>query len=67
MTAHSPTMTRRHFKLIADTIASLPPSDDPGAIALKDTIINRFAQRLKLTNPAFLTGRFIDACRAPDK
>jgi len=60
MTGRAPTMTRRHFKLIAGTIASLPPSDD------KETIINRFAQRLKSTNPAFLTGRFIDACRAPD-
>lgn len=50
-------MTRVHFQFIADVVASLP--DEPA----RETVINRFAQSLKSTNPAFQTGRFIDACR----
>lgn len=53
-------MTRVHFQFIADVVASLP--DDP----VREVVINRFARSLKSTNPAFNTGRFIDACREAD-
>lgn len=63
-------MTRKDFNLIAETIKllpsfDLPPMDNWGAhtdAVRFDTIVNRFAEALRQTNPRFKTERFIDAC-----
>jgi hypothetical protein len=63
-------MTRKDFNLIAETIRllpsfDLPPLDSWGshADAVRfDTVVNRFAESLRQTNPCFDADRFIAAC-----
>jgi hypothetical protein len=63
-------MTRKDFNLIAETIRllpsfDLPPLDNWGAHADAvrfDTVVNRFAESLRQTNPRFDSARFIAAC-----
>jgi hypothetical protein len=63
------TMQRRHFRLIADTIANLSLSDneldDCGLAqveALRKSIAEQFADALRSTNGNFDRSRFVDAC-----
>ena len=48
-------MTRKHFKLIAETIANLPES-------MRGVVAREFADMLAGTNPRFNRGRFLEAC-----
>jgi hypothetical protein len=57
-------MTRKDFKLIADTIRSLPSFSTPrcGDVVRFDVVVNRFADALTSTNARFDRSRFIAAC-----
>ena len=67
-------MTRKDFRLIAETIKllpsfDLPPLDNWGehSDAVRfDVIVNRFAEALRQTNPRFKTERFISACNGKE-
>jgi hypothetical protein len=50
-------MTRKHFVLIADTIASLPVDDETRA-----AIISGFVAMCATQNTAFDRDRFVAAC-----
>jgi len=59
-------MSRKDFRLIAETIRNLPSFD---VISLHHTdcvrfsaIVARFAEALRTTNPRFNADRFINAC-----
>jgi hypothetical protein len=58
-----PKMTRAHFQLLADIFAEVRPSS-----VISDEYdqwaqtVEKFATRLKATNPNFQAGRFVDAC-----
>jgi hypothetical protein len=57
-------MSRKDFKLIADTIRSLPSFSTPrcGDVVRFDVVVNRFADALTSTNARFDRSRFIAAC-----
>ena len=57
-------MTRKDFKLIADTIRTLPSFSTPkcGDVVRFEVIVNRFADALSTTNARFDRTRFIAAC-----
>lgn len=62
-------MTRRHFQLIADSLAAVRPDADTGNPARDraahhqwTTTVLRFAYDLAQTNPRFDRDRFIHAC-----
>lgn len=57
-------MTRAHFKLIADTIASLDfPEEDGPEIEI---CANEFARVLARTNPQFDRAKFLKVCGVSD-
>ncbi len=51
-------MTRQHFQLIADVLNEYEFADPEDRVNLA----NRFADRLRTTNPNFNRDRFIEAC-----
>lgn len=51
------TMTRAHFKLIADAIADRDIDD-----CIRPFLARHFARRLELANPRFDRARFLRAC-----
>ena len=62
-------MTRRHFKLIADTLASEDPRPynpnneyDSGCYGEWCTVVLAFAAMLRKTNDAFDRQKFLKAC-----
>jgi len=63
-------MTRKDFKLIAETIRLLPSFETfeengqryPTDVVNFDAVCRRFAGALRTTNPRFNTERFINAC-----
>lgn len=60
----SPSMTRAHFKLIAEVIARVKPYADPeGDMVFASDIVSDFADALTSTNPSFNRERFIEACQ----
>lgn len=52
-------MTRRHFKQVAEAIASLPRAED------RDRLIAYWLPFLKASNPRFCVTRFLRACQPP--
>lgn len=59
------TMQRRHFELIAETIASVDDSEryaDSVHPEAKRTFAYAFANKLRATNPNFNRDRFLRAC-----
>jgi D-Tyr-tRNAtyr deacylase len=56
-------MTRKDFKLIADTIRTLPSFSTPacGDVVRFEVIVNRFADALTSTNARFDRSRFVAA------
>jgi hypothetical protein len=55
------TMTRQHFKFIADTIKAMP--DHAASLrAAKRSVALAFADALRATNGGFKRDRFLDAC-----
>lgn len=59
------TMQRRHFELIAETIAQLSSlyMDEPITRKQQRAIAERFSNALYNTNPQFNRDRFLRACR----
>lgn len=56
-------MSRKDFRLIAETIKLLPSFDVKGVDSIRfDALCNRFADALATTNPRFNRERFIAAC-----
>ncbi len=63
-------MSRKDFRLIAETIRLLPSFEThqqdgklyPCEVVNFCTIVTRFAEALRTTNPRFDTERFINAC-----
>jgi hypothetical protein len=63
-------MTRKAFKLIAETIRLLPSFETfqedgkryPTDVVNFSAICHRFAEALRTTNPRFDADRFINAC-----
>jgi hypothetical protein len=63
-------MTRKHFKLIAETIRLLPSFETCQAdgklystdVVSFNALCHRFAEALATTNPRFNKDRFIAAC-----
>jgi hypothetical protein len=63
-------MTRKDFRLIAETIRLLPSFDTyqedgklyPTDVVNHSTVCRRFAEALATTNPRFDADRFINAC-----
>jgi hypothetical protein len=51
------TMQRRHFELIAETIAELPANGNQRYV-----VAHQFARKLRATNPQFNEARFLRAC-----
>jgi hypothetical protein len=51
-----PSMTRAHFKLIADAVADLPP------LPTKEQVARSLSAGLRSTNPNFNPSRFLEAC-----
>lgn len=52
-------LNKRHFEYIAATIRTLPlPARE------RDKAAVHFASAMRLTNPAFKTGKFLEACGA---
>ncbi len=49
-------MTRKHFKALADMVASLP------ADTTRHEVVYKLASALRTTNPNFDYGRFVAAC-----
>lgn len=68
-------MTRKDFRLIAETIKllpsfDLPPMDNWGShsdAVRFDVIVHRFTEALRTTNPRFNTDRFINACNRKER
>ena len=66
-------MTRRDFRLIAETIRQLPSFDarDGGQnltdVVRFDALVNRFAESLRETNPRFDRDRFVAACNGQER
>jgi hypothetical protein len=68
-------VTRKDFRLIAETIKLLPsfdlkPLDNWGAhtdAVRFDVVINRFAEALRQTNPRFDRDRFVTACNGKER
>lgn len=63
------TMTRVHFKLIADGLAESKPStseyfgpDYAAAILCWREVVNALARKFRATNPSFNFDRFLEAC-----
>lgn len=56
------TMQRRHFELIAETIAELADGNHPLHGQDIRMIALRFANKLRATNPNFNRDRFLRAC-----
>jgi hypothetical protein len=56
-------MSRKDFRLIAETIKTLPSFDAKGTDVVRfDVVVNRMAEALRTTNPRFDTERFVAAC-----
>jgi hypothetical protein len=56
-------MSRKDFRLIAETIKALPSFDAKGTDVVRfDVVVNRMAEALRATNARFDTQRFIAAC-----
>ena len=63
-------MTRKDFRLIAETIRLLPSFETyqkdgtryPCEVVNFDALVRRFAEALRTTNPRFNTSRFENAC-----
>jgi hypothetical protein len=56
-------MSRKDFRLIAETIKMLPSFDAKGTDVVRfDVVVNRMAEALRTTNPRFDTDRFVAAC-----
>lgn len=56
-------MSRKDFRLIAETIKLLPSTDVNGVDSVRfDALCARFADALATTNPRFNRERFIAAC-----
>lgn len=57
------TMTRSHFQMIADSIATVRAAN-PGAnsSATLEALAHEFAAKLSSTNPRFDSRRFLTAC-----
>jgi len=63
-------MSRKDFRLIAETIRLLPSFETyekdgklyPCDVVNFCTVVSRFAETLRQTNPRFNAQRFIDAC-----
>jgi len=54
-------MTRKHFKLIAEVVASVDDKDIRNQIAVD------FAHRFQDTNPRFDITRFLEACKCASR
>lgn len=52
-------MTRKHFKALAQAIASLPRQED------RDRLIAYWLPYCQAVNPRFNPSRFIQACQPP--
>jgi hypothetical protein len=56
-------MSRKDFRLIAETIRLLPTQQGEAcAVVNVCVVVERFAEALRQTNPRFNTERFIAAC-----
>jgi hypothetical protein len=63
-------MSRKDFRLIAETIRLLPSFETrqqdgklyPADVVCFDALVHRFAESLAQTNPRFKRDRFIAAC-----
>ena len=53
-------MTKAHFQLVADVVASLEASR-----AIKDHVARKFADAFEDTNPGFKRDKFIKATKGP--
>lgn len=68
-------MSRKDFRLIAETIRLLPSFEThnadgtlyPCEVVQFCTIVNRFAEALRVTNPRFNAQRFINACNGKER
>lgn len=68
-------MTRKDFRLIAETIRSLPSFETfhqdgtryPTDVVNFDAVCRRFAEALRSTNPRFNAERFIAACNGRER
>jgi hypothetical protein len=66
-------MTRKDFRLIAETIRLLPSfemrngNDKPIDVIRFDALVNRTAESLRTTNPRFKTERFVSACKGKER
>lgn len=69
-------MSRKDFRLIAETIRLLPSFDIPGPNMLSAfnvdavrfaVVVNRFAEALATTNPRFNRERFVAACNGKER
>jgi hypothetical protein len=68
-------MTRKDFKLIAETVRLLPSFETyekdgklyPCDVVRFETIVRRFTEALVVTNPRFNRSRFENACNGRSK
>ena len=60
-----PSMTQKHFQMIADVIAGMP-THAPTLRAAQKSVAHAFAEKLGCTNARFNTDRFLDACKLPE-
>lgn len=59
---HYPPMSAQHFFYIADVLASIE-AERPS----KKLVVDRFTERLALTNPNFKAEFFREACNRPEE
>lgn len=68
-------MTRKDFKLIAETVRLLPSFETyekdgklyPTDVVRFETVVRRFTEALVVTNPRFNRSRFENACNGRSK